>query len=113
MQQTPAITQPIIRQPTADDGWATATGKTNKSNAAVDAVAARGSTIPAKSTTKPTTAIVTTAATLLVETTVPRMMKTLPATHNPRYDTRRVRVLPVNSTSSKRANEPKAAKSET
>ena len=55
----------------AETGCATATGRTNVSSAAVVAVAAWGATIPAKSTAKPTTAMVTTAATLLVETTVP------------------------------------------
>ena len=49
-------------------------------SAAVVAVAAWGATIPAKSTAKPTSAMVTTAATLLVETTVPRTMKQAPTT---------------------------------
>ena len=110
MQHTPAMAQPIMRHPTADAGCATATDRTNVSNTAVDAVAAWGSTIPAKSTTNPTTPMVATAAALLVDTTVPRAIRTLPPTHNPRYDTRRVRGAPVNSTSRRRANDPNAAK---
>ncbi len=80
------------------------------SNAAVDAVAACGAMIPEKSTRNPTTPIATTAATLFVDATVPTTTKMLPTTHNPTYDTRRVRGLPVNSTNRSRAKEPNAAK---
>ena len=71
MQKTAAIVHPRRRGPTADAGCATATGRTKVRSAAVVAVAAWGATTPAKSTAKPTSAMVTTAATLLVETTVP------------------------------------------
>ena len=44
------------------------------------AVAACGEAIPAKSTTKPTTAMAATAATLWVEATVPMVTRTPPTT---------------------------------
>ena len=78
----PANAQPISRGPTAEAGWATATGNTKIKSAAVDAVAASGVTIPAKRTANPTTAITTTDATLCVETTVPTEMKQLPTTNS-------------------------------
>ena len=80
MQKTAASVQPTRRGPTAEAGWATATGRTKVSSAAVDAVAACGATMPAKSTAKPTSAMVTTAATLWVETTVPSTVKQAPTT---------------------------------
>ena len=80
MQKAAAIVHPMSRGPIADTGWATATGKTKVSRAAVVAVAACGATTPAKSTAKPTSAIVTTAATLFVETTVPSTTKQAPTT---------------------------------
>ena len=78
MENAPASAHPSRRGPRADAGWATATGNTKVRIAAVDAVAACGEKIPEKSTAKPTTAIATTAATLSVETTVPREMRPLP-----------------------------------
>ena len=78
MQKTPASVHPSRRGPTADAGCATATGRTKVRSAAVVAVAAWGATIPANSTPKPTTAMVTTASTLFVETTVPRTVKQAP-----------------------------------
>ena len=83
MQKTPAIVQPTRRGPTCEAGWATATGRTNVNSAAVDAVAAWGATMPVKRTTKPTTAIVMTAATLCVDTTVPSTVKQAPTTKRP------------------------------
>ena len=83
MQKAAASVQPMRRGPMADAGWATATGRTKVSRAAVVAVAACGATIPVKSTAKPTTAIVTTAATLCVETTVPRTVKQAPTRYSP------------------------------
>ena len=80
MQKSPAASQPTSRGPTAEAGWATATGSTKTSSAAVDPVAAWGERIPAKSTQNPTTAMATTAATLSVETTVPTAMKQPPTT---------------------------------
>ena len=80
MQKKPAMVHPIRRGPMAESGCATATGRTNVRSAAVVAVAAWGATMPAKSTPKPTNAMVTTAATLFVETTVPRTIKQAPAT---------------------------------
>ena len=78
MLKAAASVHPTRRGPTAEAGWATATGRTKVSRAAVDAVAACGDAMPAKSTTKPTTAIAATAATLCVETTVPSTTKQLP-----------------------------------
>jgi hypothetical protein len=78
IQATPANAQPISRDPTAEAGWATATGNTKVKSAAVDAVAASGVTIPAKRTANPTTAITTTDATFCVETTVPIEIRQLP-----------------------------------
>ncbi len=78
MQKTPANAQPARRGPTLAAGWATATGRTNINSAAVDAVTAWGETIPMKSTPNPTIAIATTASTFCCETTVPRVMKTIP-----------------------------------
>ena len=46
MQKAPASSQPRRRGPTADAGWATATGSTKTRSAAVAAVAARGVTTP-------------------------------------------------------------------
>ena len=83
MQKAAASVQPMRRGPMADTGWATATGRTKVSSAAVVAVAACGATIPAKSTAKPTTPIVTTAATLCVETKVPSTVKQAPTTYSP------------------------------
>ena len=80
MQKTAAIVHPTRRGPMAEAGCATATGRTKVRSAAVVAVAAWGATIPAKSTANPTSAIVTTAATLWVETTVPSTMKQAPTT---------------------------------
>ena len=80
MQKAAAIVHPMSRGPMAETGCATATGRTKVSKAAVVAVAAWGATIPAKSTPKPTIPIVTTAATLCVETTVPSTMKQAPTT---------------------------------
>ncbi len=76
----PASAHPSSRGPIAEDGWATATGSTNSNEAAVDAVAAWGETMPAKSTTNPTTAMATTDNALLVDTAVPRAMKAAPVT---------------------------------
>ncbi len=59
----------------ADAGWATATGRTKVSRAAVAAVAAWGVTMPAKSTRNPITAMATTAGTLWVDAAVPSAMK--------------------------------------
>ena len=53
------------------------------SRAAVDAVAAWGETMPAKRTPNPTKAITTMAATLWVDTTVPRVMKPVPTKTSP------------------------------
>jgi hypothetical protein len=72
-----ARVHPSRRGPTAEAGWATDTGRMNVSSTAVVAVAAAGATMPAKSTAKPARAIATTAATLLVETTVPSTMRQL------------------------------------
>ncbi len=80
MEKTAASVQPRRRGPTAEAGCATETGRTNVSSAAVDAVAAWGATMPAKSTAKPTSAMMTTAATLWVEATVPTTMKQAPTT---------------------------------
>ena len=80
MQKAAASVHPTRRGPIAEAGCATATGSTNVRRAAVDAVAAGGATMPAKSTPKPTRAMVTTAATLCVETTVPSTMKQPPTT---------------------------------
>ena len=93
----------------ADAGCATATGRTKVRSAAVVAVAACGATIPAKSTPKPTTAMVTTAATLFVETTVPSTVKH--GTDEVEASVRGeagVGAGPVNSTRRSSANEPKA-----
>ena len=67
MLNAPASSQPRRRGPIAEAGWATATGSTNMRSAAVDAVAARGVTIPAYRTANPTTAMATTAANSSVE----------------------------------------------
>ena len=76
----PAIAQPTSRGPTAEFGAATATGRTKTRRTAVDAVAIVGDTIPANRTANPMTAIVTTAAILWVEATVPSEMRTAPIT---------------------------------
>ena len=78
MLKTAASVQPTMRGPTAEAGAATDTGRTNSSNAAVEAVAAWGATMPAKRTPKPTRPMATTAAALWLETTVPITMKRLP-----------------------------------
>ena len=78
--------------------------------AAVDAVAACGETIPARSTANPTAAIAATDATLLVDTTVPRATKQPPTKKRATYETRRARGRPGKSTRSNRANEPNAPK---
>ena len=78
-----ANAQPISRGPMAEAGWTTATGSTKVRRAAVDPVAAWGETMPANSTPNPTTAITAMAATLWVETTVPRAMKPVPARARP------------------------------
>ena len=65
MQSAAASVHPTRRGPTAEAGWATATGRTKVSRAAVDAVAACGDAMPAKSTTKPTTAMVSDCGDLL------------------------------------------------
>ena len=78
MQPTPAMAQPNSRGPMSDTGPATATGRTKVSNAAVDAVATCGDTIPAYSTRNPTTAMEMTAAALCVETVVAITMNTAP-----------------------------------
>ena len=65
MQMTPASVQPNSRGPIAESGCATATGRTKVRRAAVVAVAARGATIPANSTAKPTNPMVTTASDLV------------------------------------------------
>ena len=83
MQTATAMAQPSNRGPMADAGWATATGSTKTSRAAVEALAAWGETIPANSTPNPTTAMTTTAATLSRETAVPRAMKPVPRTARP------------------------------
>ena len=83
MQKAPATTQPSSRGPRSDRGTVTATGSTKSRRAAVEAVAAWGVTIPANSTTKPTTAMATTEATLSVENNVPMMMNPTPTTHRP------------------------------
>ena len=75
MQSAAASVHPTRRGPTAEAGWATATGRTKVSRAAVDAVAACGDAMPAKRTMKPTTAMAATAATFCVETTVPSTTK--------------------------------------
>ncbi len=62
----------------SETGSATATGRTKVSNAAVDAIAACGDTIPAYSTRNPTTAMEMTAAALCVETVVAITMNTAP-----------------------------------
>ena len=77
MLKAAASVQPTMRGPTAEAGAATDTGRTNVSNAAVEAVAAWGETMPAKRTPKPTSPMATTAATLWLETTVPSTMKQL------------------------------------
>ncbi len=79
-EKAAASVHPRSRGPMAEAGCATETGRTNVKRAAVEAVAAGGATTPAKSTTKPTRAMATTAATLWVETSVPSAMKQLPAT---------------------------------
>ena len=112
MQKTPANVQPSNRGPTSEAGWATATGRTNVNSAAVDAVAAWGDTIPVNSTAKPTTAIVMTAATLWVDTTVPSTVKQAPTTKSPPYEASRTWGRPVNSTRRRSANEPKAPNNE-
>jgi len=58
-------------------------GRTKVSSAAVDAVAACGEAMPAKRTTKPTTAMAATAATFCVETTVPSTMNSSPPHRDP------------------------------
>ena len=78
MQKAAASVHPTSRGPISEDGAATATGSTKVRRAAVDAVAAAGAAIPAKSTPKPTRAMVATAATLCVETSVPSTVKQLP-----------------------------------
>ena len=78
MQEAAASDHPRRRGPISEVGWATATGSTKVRRAAVEAVAAAGAAIPAKSTPKPTRAIVTTAAALWVEATVPSTTKQLP-----------------------------------
>ena len=110
MQKTPAAIHPTSRGPTWSAGWATATGNTKTRRAAVAPVAAWGEMTPANSTPNPTTAIRTTDATLLVETTVPTAMKQTPTTKRPAYDSSRMRGRPGKSTSNRRANAPKAAK---
>ncbi len=110
MERAAAITHPSSRGPTSVAGWATATGNTKVSSAAVDADAACGETIPPKSTPKATAAITVMAAASWVETTVPSVMKQLPTTKRAAYEVRRVRGRPGNSTSSNRAKEPKAPK---
>ena len=65
----------------SDTGAGTATGRTKVSNAAVDAVATWGDTIPAYSTRNPTTAMEMTAAALCVEAAVAMTMKTAPTTN--------------------------------
>ena len=75
MQHAAAIVHPTRRGPISEVGAATATGSTKVRRAAVDAVAAGGAAMPAKSTPKPTRAMVTTAATLCVETAVPSTVK--------------------------------------
>ena len=80
MEKAAASVHPSSRGPIAEAGCATETGRTNVKRAAVDAVAAGGATTPAKSTTKPTTAMAATAASLWVDTTVPSTMKQPPAT---------------------------------
>ena len=83
MQKAPASVHPSRRGPMAETGWATATDKTKVSSAAVVAVAICGTTIPVKSTAKPTNPMVTTAATLFVETKVPSAMKQAPTRKRP------------------------------
>ena len=61
--------------PTAEAGADRDTRRTNVNKAAVEAVAAWGTTMPAKRTAKPTTPMATTAATLSLETTVPSTIK--------------------------------------
>ena len=77
-EKAAATDHPKSRGPIADTGWATATGKTKRSNVAVGAIAACGETIPTNKTTKPTSAIDTTAATLCVDAAVPRAMNPIP-----------------------------------
>ncbi len=74
----PASAKPPRRGPIEETGAATATGRTKVNSAAVDAVAACGATIPANRTTKPTTAIAATAATLWVDAVVPTVTNTVP-----------------------------------
>ena len=62
---------------------ATATERTNVSNAAVAALATWGATMPTKSTANPTRPMATTAVTFWVDTTVPSAMKQPPATKRP------------------------------
>lgn len=108
MQATAAHAQPSRRGPMAEAGWATATGRTKMSNVAVDAAAACGDTIPAKSTANPTTAMTPTETHLCVETTVPSAMRPLPTSQSRTKENRRVRGRPGKSTSRSSAKDPKA-----
>ena len=68
----------------AEAGAGSATGSTNVRRTAVDPATARGLTMPANRTTKPTTAMATTARTAWVEHRVATVMRTAPTTHSPR-----------------------------
>jgi len=83
MHSAPASTRPSSRWPTAPWVAGSATGSTKATGAAVDPATAWGLTTPAKGTTKPTTAMATSASAACSEHMVPTVMKTQPTTHNP------------------------------
>ena len=102
MQKTPAMHQPDQAGTDLRGRLGHGDGRTKVNRAAVDAVAACGARIPAKSTAKPTTAIVTTAATLFVETTVPSTVKQAPEDEEAGVAGEPRPGRPVNSTRSRR-----------
>jgi hypothetical protein len=108
-ESAPAIAQPNNRSGSEDIGADSVAGKTKASRSAVPAPASTELTTPAKSTTKPTTAIVVAASQALWETNVPSEINTQHATTSVAWFRRRLSIGPRKSVIINIANDPKAA----
>jgi hypothetical protein len=101
---------PSRRSGIAEFGAGIVAGRTKVRSAPVVAAAKQPLSTPEKRVAKPTTAIAPVASHGSREQRVPSVMKAAPTDASPRYATRRVRGGPPNSTSTRIANDPKAAK---
>src|SRR5271163_1740905 len=108
-EAAPAIAQPTSRSGSEDIGAERVAGKTKASSSVVVAPASTELTTPAKSTTAPTTAIVTAASQAVWETNVPRQINAQHATTSVAWLRRRSSIGPRKSTITSIANDPNAA----